>query len=254
MHTALVIIEDCIVVDMLMASFRAAGFHPVSASDLDEAHRIALQFRPDVLVVDIDLYHPQAVMRCFDSAVSDGGRPTPVPTIMLTSKPADLCGERGARCGAAVCSPKPIRPKELVMTSVRLVRRANARLTDARWSGVIRRGPMTLDLDRFTLTLSLEDRRVPFGLGPTVTRLMAQLMQQPGAVCSREELLARVWPNDETVTARTIDQNVRRLRAILRKVDLAQSIHTVEGQGYSLVLPTTLPAVRDGADPVTCEG
>lgn len=113
---------------------------------------------------------------------------------------------------------------------------------------------MTLDLDRFTLTVSLEDRRLPFGLGPTVTRLMAQLMQQPGAVCSREELLAQVWPNDETVTARTIDQNVRRLRAILRQVNLAQSIHTVEGQGYSFVLPTALPAVRDAADPVTCDG
>jgi len=256
MNTALVIIDDHIVVEMLLASFRTAGFHPVAASDLDEAHRIALQVRPDIVVVDIDRYAPQAVMKRFESASSDGRRPTQVPTIMLTARPGDLCGPGGERCGAATCSAKPIRPKDLVATAVRLLRRVNARLTDVRWSGVIRRGPMELDLDRFTITVSLQDRRVPFGLGPTVTRIMAQLMERPGVVCGREELLAQVWPNDRTVTVRTIDQNIRRLRATLHQVNLAESIHTVAGQGYSFVLPpASSPAlVRDDAGPVTREG
>jgi DNA-binding response OmpR family regulator len=253
MHTALVVIDDHVVGDVLMANFRAAGFHPVCASDLDEARRLVLQFRPDIVVVDIDRYPPESVLTQLEWAGPDCRRPTPLPTIMLTASPLELCGPRGERCGTAYCSPKPFRPKELVMTAVRLVRRANARLADARWSGVIRRGPVELDLDRFTMTVHLPDRRVPFGLGPTVTRLMAQLMRRPGTVCAREELLAQVWPNDTSVTARTIDQNIRRLRATLRQVDLADSILTVEGQGYSFVLPPAPPgpAERDLAGIVT---
>jgi DNA-binding response OmpR family regulator len=253
MHTALVVIDDHVVGEMLMANFRTAGFHPVSASDLDEAHRLALQFRPDVMIVDIDRFAPETVIQRFELPDAEGRGPTRVPTIMLTANPTVHCGPRGERCGAAYCSAKPFRPKDLVVKAVRLVRRTNARQTDARWSGVIRRGPVALDLDRFTMTVQLQDRRVPFGLGPTVTRLMAQLMKRPGTVCAREELLAQVWPNDTSVTARTIDQNIRRLRTTLRQVNLAESIHTVEGQGYSFVLPPAHPNPHDrGApDPMT---
>jgi len=256
MNTVLVVIDDPIVVELLMVSFRAAGFHPVSAKDLDEARRITEQVRPDIVVVDIDRHAPQAVMACFGSSGPDGRRATMAPTIMLTARPAELCGPRGERCGGASCSAKPIRPKDLVATAVRLLRRVNDKPSDVRWSGVIRRGPIELDLDRLTMTVSLHDRRVPFALGPTVTRLMAQLMQRPGEVCDRDELLAQVWPNDETVTVRTIDQNIRRLRSTLRQVNLAESIHTVAGQGYSFVLPPASPVapMRGDADPRMREG
>ncbi|MCU0624321.1 MAG: response regulator transcription factor [Gemmatimonadaceae bacterium] len=237
MNTALVVLDDPVVRDLLNASLRGCGFHPVAARDLDEAHRLAVQVRPDVVLVDVDRFPPDAHPARLDWARPPNGGPARVPTIMLTAHPDTVCGPRGERCGGSHCAPKPFRASDLVMTAVRLTRRANARRLDVRWSGTIRRGPIELDMDRFTMSVDVDGRRVPFGLGPTVTRLMAQLMREPGAVCSREELLATVWPDDATVTPRTVDQNVRRIRASLRSVGLDDTIATVHGQGYSFVEP-----------------
>jgi DNA-binding response OmpR family regulator len=251
MDTALVVIDDPVVEQVLTASLRSAAFYPVAAADLDGALRVALQFRPDVIIVDVDRYPPEVFAKEFAGSCPQGRRSAAVPMIMLTSDPAIRFGAGLERCLTTHCSAKPVRPKDIVSTAIRLVRRSNARLRDTRWSGVIRRGPIELDLDRFTMTVDLDDRRLPLGLGPTATRLMARLMQRPGTVCGRDELLAQVWPNDATVTARTVDQNIHRLRVTLRRVDLADAIHTVEGHGYSFVLPPARSArpMEDVAGP-----
>jgi len=241
MKTALVFLEDPVVAGVLAASLRQAGFYPVVAGSLSDAQRLVGQVDPDVVVVDIDGHDPDAVARMF-ARPGQGARAVQRPTIMVGSHPAHHCGPRGERCGDALCEPKPFNPRDLVMKAVRLVRRSSARLVDARWSGSMRRGPIELDLDRFTMSVEVAGRTVPFGLGPTVTRLMARLMERPGAVCAREELLAQVWPDDPSVTPRTVDQNIRRIRSALQSVGLTDAIRTVQGQGYSFLLPASADA------------
>ena len=71
-------------------------------------------------------------------------------------------------------------------------------------------------------------------LGPTEFRLLDYLMQHPGRVFSREQLLDAVWGSDVYVEARTVDVHIRRLRIALNGDNQADLIRTVRAAGYAL--------------------
>ncbi|HBK92378.1 MAG TPA: DNA-binding response regulator, partial [Parvularcula sp.] len=73
-------------------------------------------------------------------------------------------------------------------------------------------------------------------LGPTEFRLLDHLIQHPGRVFSREQLLNAVWGSDVFVEVRTVDVHVGRLRKALTKNNDADPIRTVRAAGYSLDL------------------
>jgi two-component system phosphate regulon response regulator PhoB len=71
-------------------------------------------------------------------------------------------------------------------------------------------------------------------LGPTEFRLLRYLMQHPGRVFSREQLLDAVWGRDVYVEPRTVDVHIRRLRKALNTEDEQDLIRTVRSAGYAL--------------------
>ena len=71
-------------------------------------------------------------------------------------------------------------------------------------------------------------------LGPTEFRLLEFLIQHPGRVFSREQLLDAVWGSDVYVEARTVDVHVGRLRKALNRGRATDPIRTVRGAGYAL--------------------
>ncbi len=71
-------------------------------------------------------------------------------------------------------------------------------------------------------------------LGPTEFRLLSTLMEKPGRVWTREQLLDRVWGRDIYVDTRTIDVHVGRLRKALMAHGGENPVRTVRGTGYSL--------------------
>jgi len=71
-------------------------------------------------------------------------------------------------------------------------------------------------------------------LGPTEYKLLDHLIQHPGRVFSREQLLDAVWGSDVYVEARTVDVHVGRLRKALNRGQGADPIRTVRGAGYAL--------------------
>jgi two-component system phosphate regulon response regulator PhoB len=73
-------------------------------------------------------------------------------------------------------------------------------------------------------------------LGPTEFRLLSHLMQHPGRVFSREQLLDAVWGSDVYVEARTVDVHIGRLRKALNGDVDGDPIRTVRSAGYSLDL------------------
>ena len=74
----------------------------------------------------------------------------------------------------------------------------------------------------------------PVHLGPTEFRLLRFLMQHPGRVFSREQLLDSVWGHDVYVEPRTVDVHIRRLRKALNEGTEADIVRTVRSAGYSL--------------------
>jgi len=89
------------------------------------------------------------------------------------------------------------------------------------------------------VTMDLVAHRVsrvgrPVHLGPTEFRLLRHLMQHPGRVFSREQLLDAVWGHDVYVEARTVDVHIRRLRKALNGEGGPDIVRTVRSAGYAL--------------------
>jgi len=81
-------------------------------------------------------------------------------------------------------------------------------------------------------------------LGPTEFRLLHYLLQHPGRVFSREQLLDAVWGRDVYVEARTVDVHIRRLRKALNGDGETDLIRTVRAAGYALDRPVEVQNAR----------
>jgi len=74
----------------------------------------------------------------------------------------------------------------------------------------------------------------PVALGPTEFRLLRHLLERPGRVFPREQLLDAVWAHDPDIDERTVDVHVRRLRKALNAGGKSDLVRTVRSAGYSL--------------------
>ncbi len=89
---------------------------------------------------------------------------------------------------------------------------------------------ISLDSERHRVTRGA----LPIKLGPTEFRLLSTLIEKPGRVWSREQLLDRVWGRDKDVDLRTVDVHIGRLRKALDQDGKPDPIRTVRGTGYAL--------------------
>jgi two-component system phosphate regulon response regulator PhoB len=133
---------------------------------------------------------------------------------------------RGLETGADDYVIKPYSIAEL-MARVR----ANLRRVRPSTVGVVLEfQDVTLDSETHRVTRA----GVELKLGPTEFRLLATLMERPGRVLSREQLLDLVWGRDIHVETRTVDVHVGRLRKVLCGTDGTDILRTVRGAGYAL--------------------
>jgi two-component system phosphate regulon response regulator PhoB len=133
---------------------------------------------------------------------------------------------RGLDSGADDYVTKPFSPAEVIARLRAVLRRASP-------STAVE----TLEYEGITLDLAghrVERAGRNIHLGPTEFRLLRHLMEHPGRVYSREQLLDAVWGRDIYVEARTVDVHIRRLRKALNEGGAADLIRTVRSAGYSL--------------------
>jgi two-component system phosphate regulon response regulator PhoB len=133
---------------------------------------------------------------------------------------------RGLDTGADDYLVKPFAMTELTARLRAVLRRIRPGLAEDR----IRHGDIVID--RVAHRVRRGEREVH--LGPTEFRLLDYLMQHPGRVFSREQLLDAVWGSDVYVETRTVDVHVGRLRKALNRDDEVDPIRTVRSAGYAL--------------------
>ena len=146
-----------------------------------------------------------------------------LPIIMLTARGEEADRIRGLETGADDYMTKPFSPKELVARAGAVLRRSRPSLAAER-------------LDYAGIEMDLAAHRVrrdgnAIKLGPTEYRLLRHLLERPGRVFSRQQLLEMAWPHSEEIELRTVDVHIRRLRQALGDPDL---IRTVRSAGYAL--------------------
>ena len=214
----LLVEDDPTIRAMTQLSLQRDGFAVDTAAD--GAAGLA-QFRsqlPDLVLLDVMLPGMDGVSVCRTIR-----QDSVVPIVMLTARTDPIDVVLGLEAGADDYVTKPFEPS-ILAARLRAVLRRVAR-HDA--SPVLRIRELVIDRDGMEVQVAGE----PVSLTPTEYRLLIELAEHSGVVCSRERLLEDVWGYIWAGDTRLVDMHVRRLRAKIG----ADMIETVRGAGYKLV-------------------
>ena len=201
------------------------GFRVSSAPDGPSALSAVERDPPDVVVLDVMLPGLDGLSVCRKIRSQ---RQTPI--LFLSARADEVDRIVGLELGGDDYLVKPFSPRELVARVRAVLRRfeaapsGNPSPTESR---TLSHRQLTLDLDRHEATF--EGKRVQ--LTATEFQVLAALIERPGIVLSRAQLLQRAYAGDLHVTERTLDSHVRRIRAKFRGVG-GDPIATVHGVGY----------------------
>src|SRR5262244_2997863 len=225
MTAHILIVEDEEPLSLLLRyNLEAEGYEVDAAVRGDDADLRLRESPPDLAVIDWMLPGLSGIELIRRLRAKPETRRLPI--IMLTARGEEGERVRGLATGADDYIVKPFSLPELIARIGALLRRASPE----RIAAVLTAGDIELDRER--RRVSRAGREVP--LGPTEFRLLEFLMQSPGRVFSREQLLDSVWGRDVYIDERTVDVHVGRLRKALNRGRTVDPIRTVRGAGYAL--------------------
>jgi two-component system phosphate regulon response regulator PhoB len=217
----LVVDDEEDLLELVRVNLAQAGYIVDSARSGNEAIQKLRSSPPDLLVLDLmlpDLTGTEICRRIrADAGLAD------LPIVMLTAKSDEVDRIVGLELGADDYVTKPFSPRELALRVRAVLRR---RRPSEAGGQVLESGPLHVDLDAHRAHVD----GVEVELTAKEFRLLATLMARPGRVMSRERLLDEVWGSEISVTSRTIDTHLKRLREKLG--DAGELIETVRGVGY----------------------
>ena len=222
----LVVEDEDALSTLLQYNLEKEGYDVTVAGDGEEALILVDERLPDLVVLDWMLPKVSGIEVC--RRLRSRPETRNVPIIILTARGEETDRIRGLDTGADDYVVKPFSMTELTARIRAVLRRIRPGLAEDR----IRHGDIIID--RVAHRVRRGPREVH--LGPTEFRLLDYLMQHPGRVFSREQLLDAVWGSDVYVEARTVDVHIGRLRKALNQEVEADPIRTVRSAGYSLDL------------------
>ena len=219
----LIIEDEAAIRDMLKFTLSASGYLVREAPDAEIGWKIALEDKPDLILLDWMLPGMSGV--AFAQKVRQNSQTQSLPIIMLTARGEEEDQVKGFDSGADDYVVKPFSPRALVARVQALLRR---QLSDKPLTDRIESGKMQLDLTSHRFFIDLQE----VSLGPSEFRLIHFFMTHPNRVFSRSQLLDEVWGTNVVVEDRTVDVHIRRLRKLLEPLEVADYIQTIRGSGY----------------------
>lgn len=209
---------------VLAYNLEAEGFAVTQADNGEDAMVLVDEEDPDIIILDWMMPKVSGIEVCRRLKMRPETRG--IPIIMLSARAEEVDRIRGLETGADDYVVKPYSVLELMARA-----RAQLRRVRPSTAGVV--------LEHEDIRLDPESHRVYRGekvlkLGPTEFKLLVTLMERPGRVFSREQLLDLVWGRDIYVDTRTVDVHVGRLRKSLMLHGGADPVRTVRGAGYAL--------------------
>lgn len=208
---------------LLRYNLEAEGYRVEALGRGDDADTRLREAAPDLLILDWMLPGVSGIELCRRLRSRDDTKALPI--IMLTARGEESERVRGLATGADDYIVKPFSVPELLARVRALLRRSKPERT----AEMLKVGD--IELDRIRKRVSRSGRDID--LGPTEYRLMEFLMERPGRVFTREQLLDGVWGNEVYIDERTVDVHVGRLRKAINRGRENDPIRTVRGSGYS---------------------
>jgi DNA-binding response OmpR family regulator len=230
-HKILVVEDDEALMLGLVENLRYAGYETESTSNGDEALTLALERKPDLILLDIMLPGKSGYEVC--RSLRERG--VNVPVVMLTARQDEFDKLHGFEVGADDYITKPFSVKELLARINAVLRRAEGMKSGPRRYSF---GDCMLDLDARVLlrkqtSVDGKDEWKEIKLTRTEFELLAYFCKNDGRVISREEAMNEVWGLEYYGTQRSVDTFVAGLRAKIEK-DPSNPVHilTAYGVGY----------------------
>jgi two-component system phosphate regulon response regulator PhoB len=225
MRPLVLVVEDETALQQVLAyNLERAGFAVEQAFDADEALTLIAERTPDLIVLDWMLPYMSGLELC--RQLRRKAATANLPVIMLTARGEEPDRLRGLDTGADDYVTKPFSIDELVARMRAVLRRVRPVFAEE----VLSFADLMMDLAGHRVLRS--GREVH--LSPTEFRLLRQLLESPGRVFSRGQLLDLVWGRDQDVELRTVDATIRRLRRALNAGGEADLLRTVRAAGYAL--------------------
>ena len=235
MKKVLVVDDEQSIIDVLVYNLKKEGYETIEATDGITAVNIALEQKPDLMLLDIMLPKLDGLSVC--KRVKNHLN---IPILMLTAKDAEIDKIVGLELGADDYITKPFSVREL-MARVKANLRKNeisnipkeaisdTMESNGKKENVIKVNDLELDLDRFEVRV--RDEIIDLTLREF--EVLKFLATQPGQVVTRETLLEKVWGYEYYGDIRTVDVTVRRIRERIEKdTSNPQILITKRGVGY----------------------
>jgi two-component system phosphate regulon response regulator PhoB len=220
----LVVEDEPALATLLRYNLEKEGFSVAEAHDGEEALLQLSERTPDAVLLDWMLPQVSGLEICRRIRRTPEWRGLPV--IMLTAKGEEADRVRGLEGGADDYVVKPFGVTELVARLKAVMRRARPSVG----AETLRYADLAMDLASHRVSRN----GTSVHLGPTEFRLLRVLLERPGRVFSREQLLDAVWGRESEIEPRTVDVHIRRLRKALNDGGRRDLIRTVRAAGYAV--------------------
>ena len=230
--TILIVDDEKTIVDMLVYNLQKEGYNTLEANDGEEAVKIALNEKPDLVLLDIMLPKMDGLAVCKRIRQTLN-----IPILLISAKDEEIDKILGLELGADDYITKPFSVRELmarVKANLRKAELANIATeggeNDSKEdSNVITVGDLSLDLNKFEVKV----RGEVMDLTLREFEVLKYLANQPGQVVTREVLLEKVWGYEYYGDIRTVDVTVRRIREKIEKdTSNPKILITKRGVGY----------------------
>jgi two-component system phosphate regulon response regulator PhoB len=222
MATILVIDDEADIREVIRFALEGAGFRVLEAGHADDARKLLLAEKPDLLLLDWML--PGRSGLELAQQLKQSSKTRSLPVIMISARGEEEDRVRGLETGADDYIAKPFSPREMVARVNAVLRRAKPEEP----SDEIEIGG--LRIDNLSHRVSADGTRVD--IAPTEYRLLHFFMTHADRAFSRSQLLDQVWGDQVYVEERTVDVHIRRLRKALESTGHDRLLQTVRGVGY----------------------
>ena len=220
MKKILIVDDEKDILEFLSYNLKKEGFSIYTASDGLEGLEKTKKIKPDLIIVDLMMPKMNGIEMCEN--IRNDKKLGNVIILFLTARSEDYTQIAALDSGADDFLKKPIKPKLLISKVKSIMRRfsLNKNLKNYIHKDV------ELDIEKYSVKIKGDN----INLARKEFDLLKLLINQPGKVYTREEILNDVWGNDIHVVDRTIDVHINRLRDKLGQ----KFIETVKGIGYKI--------------------
>ena len=199
------------------------SYKVIQAASIAEGEKAIAENNIDVVILDLMLPDGSGLTLCRD--IKSNSRTKDIPIIILTAKADEVDRVVGFELGADDYVIKPFSVRELILRVKAILKRGTSAKDTAEESSYSF-GDLRLNFDAYQVFINDSE----IGLTALEFRLLKHLIDRRGRVQTRDQLLEEVWGYSSSVTTRTVDTHIKRLREKLGPI--GDYIQTIRGVGY----------------------